>query len=149
MCGGVNQYTCNEDFCWWPCMFIQFLPWPFILTYTLLSVVQAQLLVVLYWEPDQRTKAFWKSFLILLFSLIMFYIQINFTFYRVHSMAPPFHFTQLRECVLHPNLKHLRLREEGTGTVTECSLSHLPSFSFPHVSVLAWVSTPSGQVGPH
>lgn len=22
MCVGVNQYTCNEDFCWWPCLFI-------------------------------------------------------------------------------------------------------------------------------
>lgn len=51
--------------------------------------------------------------------------------------------------VLHPNLKHLRWREEGTGTVIKCCLSHLPSFAFPHVSVLAWVSTTYGQLGPH
>lgn len=51
--------------------------------------------------------------------------------------------------MLHPNLKHLRWREEGTGTVIECCLSHLPSFAFPHVSVLVWVSTTYGKLGPH
>lgn len=35
VCGGKNEYTCNEDFCWWPCLFIQLLPWLFILTSTL------------------------------------------------------------------------------------------------------------------